>query len=111
MRKIIILVVLFTSFIYGANNKVLLPSRTISVVMPLLKQLKSGDALDKIRAILGKEDKDVGSGIYIMTYLLNDKTTIMVGSSDAKTILYIYCSGPGIKGRETIHKKHIKKKK
>ena len=45
--------------------------------------------LKQIIARLGEPDEDVGSGIHIFSYHLNDGTSVWVGSSDNEHIIYI----------------------
>src|SRR5690242_17018905 len=40
-------------------------------------------------AKVGKPDRDVGSGIYILEYRLRDGSSVLVGSSDNSRIMYV----------------------
>ena len=42
-----------------------------------------------VEAKVGKPDRDVGSGIYILEYRLRDGSSVLVGSSDNSRILYV----------------------
>ncbi len=60
---------------------------------------------DDIELILGQPDSDVGSGIYVLKFELEDGTLITVGTPDKKEVLYIHRSGPGIKELIQIYNK------
>jgi hypothetical protein len=83
-----------------------LPSRKADVDLPLLKQFSSKDNYSKIEQILGKPDKDIGSGVYIFIYLLDDSTSISVSTPDRNTVFGISRFGPGINHFQTIYGKH-----
>jgi len=61
-----------------------LPSRDPAVVLPLLRSFKSVPRIEDIEKILGRMDKDVGSGLYHLIYLLDDGTSILVWGSNLK---------------------------
>jgi hypothetical protein len=42
-----------------------------------------------IEAKVGKPDRDLGSGIYILEYRLRDGSSVLVGSSDNSHIMYV----------------------
>jgi len=45
--------------------------------------------MHEVIAKLGKPDRDVGSGLYVYAYRLNDGTDVLIGSSDGSGILYV----------------------
>ena len=45
--------------------------------------------MPEVTAKLGKPDRDVGSGLYVYAYRLNDGTDLLIGSSDGIGILYV----------------------
>jgi hypothetical protein len=75
----------------------LLPSRNPKLVIPYLLKFNEDKKYDDVELILGHPDSDVGSGIYILKYELEDGTLITVGTADKKEVLYIHRSGQGIK--------------
>jgi len=58
-----------------------LPSRDPAVVLPLLRSFKSNPRIEDIEKILGHWDKDVGSGVYILIYRLDDGSSIATGGT------------------------------
>jgi|HubBroStandDraft_6_1064221.scaffolds.fasta_scaffold325321_2 hypothetical protein len=54
-----------------------------------LRALHSPVAMADVEAILGPPQHDIGSGIYIFTYALDDGTVIRVGTADRQRVLYI----------------------
>ena len=83
-----------------------LPSRKADVVLPLLKQFSKEDTYSKIEKILGNPDMDIGSGIYVYVFRLDDSTSVMVGTSDHKSVFYIHRTGQGVDGEQVIYKKY-----
>jgi uncharacterized protein YecT (DUF1311 family) len=76
-------------------------SRDASVIIPLLKQLPPSPSILKIESILGGNDEDVGSGVFILKFRLRGGSTILVGSQDGKVAAWIiHASANGEK--ETI---------
>jgi hypothetical protein len=55
-----------------------------------------------VEAKLGKPDRDVGSGIYILEYSLRDGSSVLAGSSDNSQIMYVTHSISGNK-KEPIY--------
>lgn len=80
----------FLSFLLTVNlaiseeieSKVKLPSTKPSIVMPLLKAFDSDKNFQYILNTLGIKYTDVGSGISVLLYKLDDGNTITVGTSD-----------------------------
>jgi len=54
-----------------------------------LNEIYAGRSLDSFYRKYGEPQGDVGSGIFIFQYMLQDGTPIYVGSADNKTILYV----------------------
>ncbi len=46
-------------------------------------------SLESVFARLGEPDREVGSGIYIYEYHLEDGSSLLIGSADHKSILYV----------------------
>lgn len=92
---------LFTGFV-RAGNAPKLPSRKATVVLPLLKQFSQKDTYPKIEEILGKPDMDIGSGIYIYVFRLDDSTSITVGTADRNSVFGISRTGHGVNGTQVI---------
>jgi hypothetical protein len=96
---------LFPAFVH-ATDASSLPSRKAAVVLPLLQKISSKDDYPKIEQILGKPDMDIGSGIYVYVFRLDDSTSVMVGTSDPKSVFYIHRTGHGVDGEQVIYKKY-----
>jgi hypothetical protein len=79
-----------------------LPSRKAVVVLPLLERFSKGDDYSKIEKILGKPDMDIGSGIYIYVFRLNDSTSVTVGTPNRNLVYSIRRTGHGIDGTQII---------
>ncbi len=45
--------------------------------------------MQEVTAKLGKPDRDIGSGLYVYAYRLNDGTDVLIGSGDGSGILYV----------------------
>jgi hypothetical protein len=84
-----------------ADNGPTLPSRKVAIVLPLLKQISGKDAYPQIEKILGKPDRDIGSGVYVYVFGLDDDTTLIIGT-DRNKVFHISRIGYGIKGSEDI---------
>lgn len=64
--------------------------REASVVLPkMMKAVKATPTFAEITAILGDSYMDVGSGIHMIIYQLDDESIITVGTRDKKTVLYV----------------------
>jgi hypothetical protein len=64
----------------------ILPTRKATIVIPLLKSISAKDNYSEIEKILGTPDSDIGSGIYIFSFKLDDGSMIYVSTSNKKTI-------------------------
>ena len=53
------------------------------------KEIGNSSTLEDVQRRFGPPDKDVGSGIYIYTYLLPDGSDVRVGASNPTKILYV----------------------
>jgi hypothetical protein len=51
--------------------------------------------IEKILSSFGQPDQDVGSGIHIWAYNLDDGSMVQIGSADGSTILYLDHVFPG----------------
>lgn len=99
MKNVFVMLLLFAiAFPASAVNSrdVAFPSREVEKVMPLLSQCNEESPYDYIESILGQPDEDMGSGMYILEFKLEDGTSITVGTPDKKEVWYIYRTGPGI---------------
>jgi len=43
----------------------------------------------QVTSKLGNPDRDVGSGLYVYAYRLNDGSDVLIGSADGSSILYV----------------------
>lgn len=66
-----------------------LPSAKSDVVMPILKKFKPHMKFQDLIKILGDDYTDIGSGIYVLAYKLDDGSSITVGTVAKKEVLYI----------------------
>ena len=66
-----------------------LPSRNPEDVLPLLFPFDNSKSYSEIEAILGLPDYDHGSGIYVLYFTLIDSTSIIVGTPDKNSVMYI----------------------
>ena len=57
--------------------------------MPLILKLDAASPFGKITKILGEPDDDIGSGIHIYVYKLEDGNHLRVGTADPTRIIYI----------------------
>jgi len=82
---------LLASSIVGATERMpqKLPSRIPEIVIPELRKCQSTDGFSFLERILGKPDKDVGSGVYILYYRLEDGSSIVASSAYSKQIWVI----------------------
>ena len=102
MRNLIFVIILFFTFsILGKDNNQL-PTRNHKIVLPIIKTLKNGDSISEVEKVLGKPDADIGSGIFILIYKLDDGTSISVGSADGNKILYINIQKLDMKNEKTL---------
>jgi hypothetical protein len=92
---------LLTGFVHG-DGPPILPSRKAIIVLPLLKRFSSKDTYSKIETILGKPDVDIGSGIYIYVFRLDDSTSVTVGTPDRISVFGIKRAGYGVSGTQVI---------
>jgi hypothetical protein len=51
--------------------------------------LKKGMSLGDVQAWVGNADKDIGSGIHILTYRLDDGSRILIGFPDFNKLIYV----------------------
>ena len=58
-------------------------------VVPRLGKLGARPSFAQVTAILGRPDKEVGSGIHIYAYKLSNGDTIRVGTADNQHLSYI----------------------
>ncbi len=54
-----------------------------------LEQISTNHNLNDIFNSLGKPDAEIGSGLFIYKYTLNDGSKILIGSQDNDSIMYI----------------------
>ncbi len=60
-------------------------SRTVEMFRPLEK----GMSLRQVREWVGESEKDIGSGIHILTYRLDDGTRVLIGFPDFNRLIYV----------------------
>ena len=53
------------------------------------RALRKGMSLDEVQAWVGNADKDIGSGIHIITYKLDDGSRVLIGFPDYKKLIYV----------------------
>jgi hypothetical protein len=53
------------------------------------RQLKKGMSYSEVSTWVGLADKDIGSGIHIMVYALDDGTSVLLGFADFNQLLYV----------------------
>ncbi len=53
------------------------------------KVLKKGVSYAEVVAWVGHADKDIGSGVHVMTYALPDGSRVLLGFADFKSLLYV----------------------
>jgi hypothetical protein len=61
------------------------PSRSVES----FRFIGSSITMQQVRAKLGAPDQDVGSGLYVYVYRLNDGSDVLIGSPDGSRILYV----------------------
>ncbi len=64
------------------------PQTRNNLTMDDFRKLRPEMTLDQVYALVGQPAKDVGSGVYILQYILSDGTLIFVGST-GKNIWYV----------------------
>jgi len=107
VTRIILSLLLSVSLIQQSHAEELNnPSRHAQSVLPQLQKFDPAVGFPQIERILGKPYKDVGSGIYIFIYNLDDSTTITVGAVLPKEVFYIRRSGKGLDAEQLIFEKH-----
>lgn len=67
------------------NDKI---SRTARSLAPFLR-IKPKMSMKQVVETCGLPDKDIGSGIHIFIYELEDGSEVWIGTPDAKKILYV----------------------
>jgi hypothetical protein len=53
------------------------------------RELKKGMSLGDVQAWVGNADKDIGSGIHILAYKLDDGSRVLIGFPDFKKLIYV----------------------
>ena len=61
--------------------------------------------MQQVFEAVGREDRDVGSGIYIYDYRLSDGSHIWIGSADGSHILYVKHGVTSLDGSESLYPK------
>jgi hypothetical protein len=90
LRRILLiaLAALLPAIVQADNEQ--LPSRKVSVVLPLLKQFSDKDGYGRITQVLGKEDWDCGNAYRECFFRLEKSPGIMVKASlDGKKVYFI----------------------
>lgn len=82
-----------------------LPSRKASLILPILQKVSEKEKYSKVEKILGKPDSDIGSGIHIYSFTLNDNTHVIVGTPDKNEVLYIHHMDKNNKNKNIIYEK------
>ena len=54
-----------------------------------LRRIKSKMSMKRIIKLCGEPEKDIGSGIHIYVYELEDGSSVWVGTPDRKRIIYV----------------------
>jgi isopenicillin-N N-acyltransferase like protein len=53
------------------------------------KRIKASMSMEDVVRLCGVPDQDVGSGIYVFIYKLDDGSTVRIGTADLKKLLYV----------------------
>lgn len=72
-----------------------LPSRDPRAVVPLLQAWHEHDGYGRLTSILGKPDMDIGNGIHIWVFRLDDGTSIYANAAQRDRLIGISRSAPG----------------
>ncbi len=66
------------------------PPRTdFSRTVEAFKALKKGMSLAEVREWVGEAEKDIGSGIHILQYTLDDKSQVLIGFPSFDKLVYV----------------------
>lgn len=66
------------------------PPRTdFSRKVEMFRDLKKGMSLAQVRDWVGDAEKDIGSGIHILTYRLDDGSRVLIGFPDFNRLIYV----------------------
>lgn len=66
------------------------PPRTdFSRTVEMFRRLEKGMSLARVREWVGEAEKDIGSGIHILTYRLDDGTRVLIGFPDFNRLIYV----------------------
>ena len=66
-----------------------LPSRDPATVIPLLKRLEGRPEVRQVEEILGRHDREAGSGRCMFVYVLQDRSEIWVDTGDCEHLGWI----------------------
>jgi hypothetical protein len=98
ITSIVLIIVCFLGYFFIINNKKGIlgnpdekfasEKKTLQFFTNLLKDRKN-ISYDEMISLFGNPDRDVGSGIYIFEYKLEDGTRILFGFTDLYNILYV----------------------
>jgi len=85
---------LITSPVFGEEKEIsTFPSREYTFVLSALENNESWLTYEIIEQILGEPDANIGSGVYIFLYTLNDGSTLIVTSQNKQSISSIELEG------------------
>jgi hypothetical protein len=66
-----------------------IPLDARKVIPELTKALRGSPTFDELSQILGEPHLDIGSGIHVFVYTLDEGASVTVGTSDRKKTLYV----------------------
>ena len=88
-------VLVLALFVSDAARADSLPSRDPQVVVPLLRAWHEHDGYARLTHILGRPDSDIGSGIFIWVFRLNDGTSVYASAAQRDRLISINRRAPG----------------
>jgi hypothetical protein len=57
--------------------------------LAIFKTLKKGMSYNEVEKRVGKADKDIGSGIYVFVYVLDDNSEVLIGFKNLDSLFYV----------------------
>ena len=78
------------AFVLGMGRDVeAIPLISRVAIPALTKALRGTPTFEELSRILGEPQMDIGSGIHVLVYTLDQGASVSVGTSDKKTVLYV----------------------
>lgn len=113
MRTYLLIIVLILTIFSSSTGlcESNLPSRNPDVAVPLLQKIKNGQKISKVFKILGPANEELGSGLLIWSFDLDDESIILLGSADGEKVLYIYNTDQDMENRRVLHKERKRSEK